>query len=146
MRKSVLAVFDIEGTLPESKDGHNKELYQSLFSVLNEIGEKRAADEVLFTLSSTADKEKVLEKLNDLIPYMGGTIITPSIQYSGTESFDAFGNPVSEYPKNTPKTDLLKQQVGFLEAEDHQVSDVMIWVKCILLIISMMLIKASKLR
>lgn len=124
MRKSVLAVFDIEGTLPESKDGQNKELYQSLFSVLNEIGKKRVADEVLFTLSSTADKEKVLEKLNDLIPYMEGTIITPSIQYSGTEGFDVFGNPVSEYPKNTPKTDLLKQQVGFLEAEDHQVSDV----------------------
>lgn len=124
MTKSVLAVFDIEGTLPESKDGQNKELYQSLFSVLNEIGEKSEADEVLFTLSSTADKEKVLGKLHDLLPYMEGTIITPSIQYGGTESFDACGNPVSEYPRNTPKTELLKQQVGFLEAEGHQVSDV----------------------
>ncbi len=124
MKKSVLTVFDIEGTLPESKGGQNNEAYESLFNILNEIGEKSEADEVLFSLSSTADKEKVLEKLNDLIPYMEGTIIKPSIQYSGTEGFDSFGNPVSEYPKNTPKTDLLKQQVGFLEAEGHQVSDV----------------------
>ncbi len=121
MKKIALFVSDIQGTLPATENGENAQSIKVFFNTLNELGEKLGAEEILFSLSSTVDKENVLKKLKELVPYMKGSKISLGNQYSETEAFDYDGNVLFNYEKGKAKLELMAEEAANLQANNNEI-------------------------
>ncbi len=120
MERVALYVSDIEGTLPPCNSENNED-YVLFFKTLSEIGKKSGADKVLFTLSSTGNKDEVIKKMEQLASYMTGLNIQYANQYCNNECFDRKGSTISCHKERTSKPGLMINQMASLQANGSEI-------------------------